>query len=196
MLQFKTCHSDRFTAVELATKAIEGGCKWIELEAEAATPEARRETIRTCAEQLIPLCKEAGVYLLLDNEPDVALELACHGVLLPYDPANISAVRERLGAEAIIGVTVSTASQLPALRGKDIDYLSVDSEDPSVVSAIKLAAMKAGIDIPVVAAGRGVDKENARALINAGADGVAASRSIADTDDPVLYTAELLRALA
>ena len=52
MLQFITQESDKYSIAEEVQMALEGGCRWIQLRMNGATPEIVRET----ALDLIPLC--------------------------------------------------------------------------------------------------------------------------------------------
>lgn len=174
--------------------AIEGGCKWIELRIDGVTPGDRKEAMRLAAEEITPLCRESDTFLILNGEVDLALELQCHGVHLEKGDLSPAEARERLGAGAIIGFSAESAEEIIALRSLDLDYATVHIADPAKISGIVKAVRDAGVLTPIVAAGD-ITKENAAALIAAGANGVAASHSIADADDPVIYTAELLKSI-
>lgn len=193
MLQFITVQSDRRTISEQATMAIEGGCKWIELRVEGVDAEARRLTLRQAALEVEPLCREAGVYLLIHGEVGLAAEIECHGVVIDPSETSPSAAREELGAGAIIGVRVLNVEHALKFRSVDIDYLSVPTSDTEVISQFAKAVSTAGWEIPIVASGDKVGADNALALMEAGARGVAVSQEAVSASDMVLYIAGILK---
>ena len=128
MLQYLLTPSEEYSRAELAQMAIEGGCKWIVLPTDGLDDAAVREE---CSE-IVPLCREAEVILTLTDRPELARELGLHGVYLTggcgITPAK---VREELGAEAIIGVEVSSAASIKPLEAMDIDYAVLNAELPT-----------------------------------------------------------------
>ena len=62
-LQFITHQTERYSYLESARMALEGGCKWIQLRMK----EAPLEEVEAVALQLKPLCKEHEAILVLDD---------------------------------------------------------------------------------------------------------------------------------
>lgn len=121
MLQFITHPSERFPIVDEVKMAIEGGCRWVQLRMK----EASDNEVRRVAEELIPLCQEAGVILVLDDRVELTMELRVHGVHLGKEDMPVGEAREYLGPHAIIGATANTAADILALRGQDVDYVGL-----------------------------------------------------------------------
>lgn len=201
MLQFITRRSDRWTTAEQAAKAIEGGCRWIQLSAESLPTETphRREAV----EGLIPICKENEAFLIIEDDVDLVDLLKVHGVCL-RDNSRSAAMqaREQLGAEAVIGVEATSAAEIIALKGLDIDYIMVKAP-ADVTTAEAITAFysgmlqmleQQGIDVHIVAEGD-YPVEVLTGLLSSGCAGVAVSALIADSENPASATATLLDAL-
>lgn len=201
MLQFITGRSDRWTTTEQATKAMEGGCRWIQLSAESLPSETphRREMV----ESLIPLCKENEAFLIIEDDVDLVDLLKVHGLCL-RDNSRTTAMeaREQLGAEAVIGVEASSAAEIIALKGLDIDYITVkapaDATTPEAIAGFYSGLLQTleeqGIDFHIVAEGD-YPVDVLKNLPAAGCAGVAVSGLIADSEDPAASTARIIGAL-
>ncbi len=122
---------------------------------------------------------------------ELAIEAECHGVHLNRGDMSPIEAREKMGPAAVIGVTVDSADEIIALKNKDIDYVTLDTDKIDDIKAIIHTVRQGGIKIPVVAAGN-VTVETVPPLMDAGVSGVAASRSILDATDPADYTRQLL----
>ncbi len=180
MLQFIPCENNKYSVAELTQMAIEAGCGWIQLH----LPDASNADIRDLAAELIPLCKEAGVILTIEDRPELARDLGIHGVHLT-DNSHGSArkVREDLGAGAIIGIQVADPQSILSLKGADIDYVTLN---PTLTAdrcrQIIADARNAGSEMPIVVTGTDIPE-----MITTGASGFAVPYSgpLADADDPV-----------
>ena len=67
-LQFITHQTERYSYLESARMALEGGCKWIQLRMK----DALLEEVEAVALQLKPLCKEHEAILILDDHVELA----------------------------------------------------------------------------------------------------------------------------
>lgn len=200
MLQFITHPSDKYTIVEEAKMAIDGGCKWIQIRMKHATD----EEVSDVANQLIPICKENGVILVLNDRVELTKTLGVHGVHIGKEDMPPKEAREYLGAEAIIGVTANTAEDIIALKGLDIDYVGLGpfrhtntKEKLSPVlgldgyTEIITTVRNAGITLPIVAIG-GITIDDIEAIMNCGVNGIAMSGSIINSENPTEYTTQIL----
>lgn len=192
MLQFIVSANDRYSMAEQAQMAVEGGCQWIEMD---FGPDADPAWIRETANEIIPLCREAGVMLTIRDYPDMAKELGLHGVHLTAPDSNAGAVRERLGAEAVIGARVATASAVPMLDKLDIDYASLSPDVSENEAANLIADVRAGgCRLPIVLI-NDYDASDVDVIKAIGASGVATGRRLLEAPDPVAAIAEMLKAL-
>lgn len=191
MLQFVTYDKSPLTAVEQAQAALDGRCRWIEL---GACPDQA-----SAAGELLPVCRDAEAFLTIDDNVELVDELKVHGVhLSSASREEVMAVRERLGAHAVIGVGCATEADALALKKLDIDYISLHVEDtPEAIAAFATLAARIAGELPgvhIVASGE-FAAASLTPLVNAGAAGVAVSRTIACADDPKWVTEEYIAIL-
>lgn len=203
MLQFITHPSDRYTIPEEVQMAIEGGCKWIQLRMKDATYDEMKST----ALEIIPMCRENDIILVIDDNVELVNELRVHGVHLGKNDMDPRKAREILGPHAIIGVTANTADDILSFRGIDVDYVGVGpfrhtTTKKNLAPVIGLDGYKdivdkvtaAGNKLPLVAIG-GITLEDVTGIMATGVQGIAVSGSIINAPDPVRYTTQLLNAL-
>jgi thiamine-phosphate pyrophosphorylase len=118
------------------------------------------------------------VPVIVHDRADVAVAAGAAGVHLSPDELSAAAVRAVVPPEMLVGVSVGGAADLPLVRGAD--YVSVGpvfgrserTDDPSVLGVAEVARLARLVDLPIVAVG-GVTAANARAVLDAGAAGVA-----------------------
>lgn len=192
MLQFIAQTNDRYSVEETIQMAIEGGCRWIQLH----LPGMSDEEIRTMAPDIIALCKESAVFLMIEDRIELAKELGLHGVhVKAIGDRSAAKIREDLGPEAVIGIDVSNAAAVMALRNADIDYVTLPEDmNPGEIAEIVTAVRDAGIEIPIVATGN-ITPEDAIVYIAAGVSGIATGRPIIDAKDPVEETRLMIKNL-
>lgn len=202
MLQFiLDGKNDSRDAKSLVEDVIDGGCRWVQVDASAA--DDSHTSLRDFVESLIPMLKEHEAFLVVEDDVDLVDELKLHGVFLRDNSREtVMQTRERLGAHAVIGVAASTVSEILALRGLDVDYVSVaasslacDKTNPlSVAGAYGelIKAMRAGnADFHVVAEGD-FELMQLPALLEAGCAGVAMSAPIMQAENPAAAIAEII----
>lgn len=191
MLQFITAQSDKYTLLQEVEMVIAGGCRWIELRMDHVHADERKAALKAAAEEITSACKESDAFLIINGDVELAIEAECHGVHLNRGDMSPIEAREKMEPAAVIGVTVDSADEIIALKNKDIDYVTLDTDKIDDIKAIIHTVRQGGIKIPVVAAGN-VTVETVPPLMDAGVSGVAASRSILDATDPADYTRQLL----
>lgn len=190
MLQFIAEYNERYSIAETVQMAIEGGCRWIELH----MPQSDDSEIREVAAELIPLCRESGVFLTIEDRPELARELGLHGVVMTSLKTTAHKFREDLGPEAIIGLRVATTPAVVAIQNADIDYVTLPPDMPVSAIAQFMEELKpTDITTPVVATGD-INLENAVTYMATGISGVATAAP-AYAKDPVEYTTRLIEAL-
>lgn len=203
MLQFITNESDNYSVAEQVQMAIEGGCKWVQLRIKDATDEEVRQT----ALEIIPMCKENDIILIIDDRVELVQELKVWGVHLGKHDMNPIKARELLGPHAIIGVTANTAADILKYKDMDVDYVGLGplrftttkkNLSPEIgldgYGAIVKAVREEGMDIPIVAIG-GITETDIAPLLKQGVNGIAVSGAIINADDPVNYTEKLIKEL-
>ncbi|HZU91765.1 MAG TPA: thiamine phosphate synthase [Stellaceae bacterium] len=133
--------------------------------------------IRRAAAILKPIAQERGVAFIMNDRPDLALELDCDGVHVGEEDMPYAEARRLLGAERIIGVTCG-ASRHRALVAAEAgaDYVAFGAFFPSGTKAAKhhaepelIRAWSETTVVPCVAIG-GITPQNCPPLVEAGAD--------------------------
>jgi thiamine-phosphate pyrophosphorylase len=125
------------------------------------------------------LCEQAAVPLIVNDRADIALLLNA-GLHIGQDDLPPSDARRLIGAATCLGYSTHNAGQLTAAAQEPVDYLAIGplfatqskiNPDP-VVGVDRLRAWRALTAKPLVAIG-GITRENARSVLEAGADSVA-----------------------
>lgn len=166
--------------------AIDGGCRVVQYRNKSAAPALRREQ----AAQLAAMCKTTGACFIVNDDVELALELAADGVHLGGDDGNPAAARQLLGPKRILGVSCyNDAARVDAALAAGADYVALGAMFPS---ATKPAAVRASLDllrsvkaacpVPVAVIG-GITLANAAPLVEAGADLLAVVSDLFDAPD-------------
>lgn len=165
----------RIDLVDSCAAALDGGAAVIQYRDKAIDHARRREE----AAQLAALCAQRLVPLIINDDVELAAEVGAAGVHLGEGDADVATARNRLGDNAIIGVSCyDSLDRAHKLAVAGADYLAFGAFFPSPT---KPNARRATSDLlrsakplgkPLVAIG-GITPENASPLIDAGADFVA-----------------------
>jgi len=131
------------------------------------------------ARQVMQLCQESGAQLIVNDRADFALLLGA-GLHVGQDDLSARDARRLMGADAPIGFSCHTGTQLSAAGGEPVDYVALGpvfatsskrQPDP-VVGLAELRRCRGLVEKPLVAIG-GITLENASQVWKAGADSVA-----------------------
>lgn len=192
-LQFITHRTERYSYLQSAQMALEGGCKWIQLRMK----DAPLEEVEAVALQLKPLCKEQEAILVLDDHVELAQKLEVDGVHLGKKDMPINEARQILGEAFIIGGTANTFEDVVQHYRAGADYLGIGpfrftttKKNLSPVLGLEgyasiLSQMKeAHIELPVVAIG-GINYEDIPEILATGVNGIALSGTILRAENPV-----------
>ena len=184
---------------ELLAAALAGGVDMVQLRDKWASDD---ELVRAAA-VFRRLCDEHDALFWLNDRPDLVSACGADGVHVGQDDMDPSFAREALGPDPLLGLSTHTPDQLDsALADGAADQLSVGPvwETPTKAGRpaagleyVRYAAGAAG-DRPWFAIG-GIDLDNVREVIAAGASRVVVVRAIRDADDPGLAAAALRVAL-
>ena len=138
---------------------------------------------------------------VINDDVDVAIACGADGVHVGQQDMEASDVREKIGSDMILGVSVQTVKQALLAQEKGADYLGVGAVfststklDADAVTFETLKAICNAVSIPVVAIG-GISKETIIGLKGSGVDGVAVVSAIFAQDD-IYAEAKELRSLS
>jgi thiamine-phosphate pyrophosphorylase len=143
------------------------------------------------AAALAPLCRAAGVPFIVNDDARLAAAVKASGVHLGEHDGTVAAARAILGSDAIVGVSCyDDIERARAAAADDADYIAFGAFFPSATKpnarrATPALLRAAGtLGLPMVAIG-GITADNARPLVEAGADLLAVVGGVFDAPDPV-----------
>jgi len=179
---------------DVAVAAIEGGATAVQLRA----PELSDEALEPLAAELAGRCRTANVLFVVNDRLDVAAAVGA-GVHVGQgdDPWE---ARRRIGSGAVLGISVSSPRQAMQAERAGADYLGVTvwaTATKPEAAPVGIGGLRAVVDstsLPVVAIG-GIDADNAKQALEAGAAGVAVVSAVAAAPDPVAATRRLVEAV-
>ena len=143
------------------------------------------------AEPLQRVCADANVAFIVNDSMSLAKRLGADGVHLGQSDGDIREARALLGPDAQIGKTCHDSRHLAMEAGEaGADYVAFGAFYPTMTKPSNyrpapeiLSWWSALFEIPSVAIG-GITPDNARPLIDAGADFIAVVQAVWGKDDP------------
>lgn len=208
-LQFITHYTERYSYIDSARIALEGGCRWIQLRMKDADETLLEETALIVQK----MCKEYDATFIIDDNVHLCKKIKADGVHLGKNDMPIAEARKILGDDFIIGATVNTFDDVLLCQQSTDNGQQTLSPFPSpapvpnyfgcgpfrFTSTKKNLAPILGldgyreimkkmkennIDIPLVAIG-GITKDDVPELMKTGIDGIAISGSVLRAENPV-----------
>lgn len=177
--------------------ALKGGVTCVQLrEKELDDEEFLSEAIKISA-----LCKQYKVPFFINDNVDIAIKCGADGIHVGQDDMEAAQVRQKVGGDMMIGVSVHSVKEaLEAVKcgadclGVGAMFSTSTKKDANVISKETLCDICAAVDIPVVAIG-GINKSNISQLAGTGVDGVALVSAVFSADD-IESECRLLRKLS
>lgn len=192
-LQFITHFTERYTYLDSAMMALEGGCRWIQLRMKDAV-EAEIERV---ALQILPECRRRGAVFVIDDHVELALRVGADGVHLGKNDMPVDEARRLAGGNFIIGGTANTFEDVQRLAAQGADYIgcgpfrfTTTKKNLAPMLGIEgykdiLSRMKEhGITLPLVAIG-GITRDDIPRLMAVGVSGIAISGSVLRAENPI-----------
>ena len=175
----------RQSLYEQVEAALKGGATCIQLrEKNLNGEEFLREAIEMAA-----LCKKYKVPFLINDNVEIAMKCHADGVHVGQEDMEASRVRQRVGKDMIIGVSVHSVEEAMEAVKNGADYLGVGAvfststkTDAEVLPKEVLGDICSAVEIPVVAIG-GISKTNISQLSGTGVAGVALVSAIFAAED-------------
>jgi thiamine-phosphate pyrophosphorylase len=182
---------------EQVESALKGGATCIQLREK----DLNDEDFLAEALDIAALCKQYGVPFIINDRVDIAIKSKADGIHVGQEDMPVAQVREKVGNDMIIGVSVSSPEEaLEAVRN-GADYLGVGAVfststklDVNILSKETLSEICTAVDVPVVAIG-GIGKANISQLSGTGVDGVALVSAIFSAEN-IEDECRLLRSLS
>jgi thiamine-phosphate pyrophosphorylase len=158
---------------EVAAKLLAGGADILQLRAKGIPLEA----VAAAARKIIPHCKAAGIPFILNDYPELAMELGADGVHIGQEDGSIYDVRSKISDGMIIGRSTHSLQQAKQALADGADYIGFGPLFPTPTKAGRpaiglddIAEMEreVGSKIPAFCIG-GIKPENLGEVLAAGA---------------------------
>ena len=173
--------------IEVVRLAVNGGATIVQLREKELTTREFVELARGVKEILVPL----GVPLVINDRVDVALACGADGVHVGQFDMPCAVVRDLMGPDAIVGVSIENMQQAIEAEKSDADYLGVspifqtptktDISTTWGIDGLRLLRLKTSRTLVAIG---GINLSNAAQVIGAGADGLAIVSAICAASDP------------
>mgnify|MGYP005834506641 CR=1 FL=1 len=180
--------------VKTAIEAAKAGATVVQLRA----PDWKKRQYFDCAIELKKALKPFGTRLIINDHVDVALAMDADGVHVGQKDLPVEKVRELVGPDKIVGLSINTMDEMRAVDPTIVDYVGIG---PIFTTTTKKdAAAPVGLEgfqklslaspVPCVAIGS-VKADHIPALVKAKADGIAVVSAICGQPSPYEATREL-----
>ncbi|MBE3554401.1 MAG: thiamine phosphate synthase [Thermicanus sp.] len=172
-------------------EAIRGGITCFQFREKGEGAKQGEERV-DLAKAMQEICKKHHLPYLIDDDVQLALFLDADGVHIGQEDEDIHRVREKIGKEKILGVSVQTVEEALIAQEEGADYLGVGPIYPTSTKKDAKEAVgplfvrklrEAGVYLPMVGIG-GIRPGNALPVIREGADGIAIISSISQAENP------------
>ena len=160
---------------EQVESALKGGVTCVQLrEKELEEDEFLEEAI-----EIATLCKQYKVPFFINDNVDIAIKCNADGIHVGQEDMIVTQVRQKVGKDMMIGVSVHSVKEALEAVENGADYLGVGAmfststkTDVDVLPKEVLKNICEAVGVPVVAIG-GIGKGNLLELSGTGVDGVA-----------------------
>lgn len=170
---------------EQVEDAIKGGATCVQLREKTLGHDEFLEL----AFEIKALCNRYGVLFIINDDVDIAVQCGADGVHVGQSDMDAYDVRNKIGPDMILGVSVINKEQAVSAEKSGADYLGTGAmfptstkEDADLVSFDELKDICQSVSIPVVAIG-GIQKHNISELRGTGICGAALVSAIFSAKD-------------
>ena len=180
---------------EQVEESIKGGVTFVQLREKLLSNE---EYIKI-GKEIKQVTDRYQILFVINDEVEVAIACGADGVHVGQEDMEAGDVRNKIGKDKILGVSVQTVAQALLAVQRGADYLGVGAVfststklDAEEVSYEMLKAICEAVNVPVVAIG-GINKENMGKLKGSKIAGVAVVSAIFAQEDICVAAGELRR---
>ncbi|MBR4029245.1 MAG: thiamine phosphate synthase [Alistipes sp.] len=203
-LQFITHHNERYSYIDSARMALEGGCRWVQLRMKDANEEDMEHT----AIVVQKMCRDYGATFIIDDNVALTKRIGADGVHIGKNDMPVAEACKMLGEGYIIGATVNTFDDIVnALHTATPDYFGCGPFRHTttkrnlapilgyegyreVISKMR----ERNIEIPLIAIG-GITKGDIPQLLECGVTGIALSGSILNSKNPIKEMTDIVNTI-
>lgn len=174
--------------------AVEGGATLVQLRAKNLSTRKHLALALHVSQYL----RSQNIPLIINDRTDIAFSCDAQGVHLGQEDLSPLYARKILGKDKLVGVSVNTIEEAVEGESQGADYLGVGplfstpskKDARSVLGLGGFRSIRKSTDLPLLAIG-GINSQNAKEVIAAGADGVAVISALMASPDVRLSAQEL-----
>jgi thiamine-phosphate pyrophosphorylase len=184
--------------IELTRKLFDAGARLFQYRNKTSSS---RELLHASQALCLTVRQDGGLFVVNDRA-DISQLAGASGVHLGQDDLSVSAARQVVGNEGVIGLSTHNLKQFEAAVDSGADYIAVgpvfatsgkQNPDP-VVGVDFIRTVRKLTSKPIVAIG-GITLERVREVTNAGADSVAVISDILKAKNPAARVRQYLEIL-
>lgn len=181
--------------IDVVRAALRGGAPAVQLRMK----DGPAREMAALAEALLTETRRAGALLFVNDRVDVALAAGADGAHVGQADLPVAAARRISPPGFLLGVSAETAELARRAEADGADYVGVGpiyatgskADAGSEVGVGRMAEVAAAVRIPAVGIG-GITTDNAHAVMDAGAAGIAVISAVMRAPDPEAATRALL----
>ena len=169
------CRANRLDPVLVAEACLRGGATLVQLRAKDDSSAA----LLSLADRVVTAARATGARVIVNDRADISLMAGADGVHVGQEDLSVEAVRNVVGAAAIVGLSTHTRAQIDHALTTSANYIAIGpifgtaTKDTGYSArGLELIDYAAGRGKPVVAIG-GITLERAAQVVAAGASGLA-----------------------
>ena len=180
-----------FGLIQTVQAAVSGGVSVVQLRDKHASTAQMIEHARA----LQPILAPRNIPLIINDDVEAAIACNADGVHVGQDDLDVVLVRQQVGPDKIVGLSVETEEAALIVDPRIVDYVGIspifatqtkDNHKPPV-GFDGLANIVASSSVPSVAIG-GLKADHCKRVFAAGAVGVAVVSAICGRNDPLQAT--------
>ena len=192
-IQFITHYTERYSYLDSARMALEGGCRWIQLRMKD-TPVSEIEPV---ALEVQALCRQYQATFIIDDHVELVRRVHADGVHLGKTDMPVADARRLLGKDYLIGGTANTFQDVRMHYEAGADYkgcgpfrYTTTKKNLSPILGLEGYAhivrqmQAADIRLPIVAIG-GITADDIPGIMQTGVSGIALSGTVLRAENPV-----------
>lgn len=180
------CTGDRPDLEWFLSACIEGGVDVVQLRDKMLDARPLVERGKLAAR----VCADHGVPFIMNDRPDLALEVGADGVHVGQDDASPALARRILGPDVIVGLSTHAPAEVDASVAEPVDYVSAGPVEPTPTKEGRPGTGIGYVGYAVERARRpvfitgGVTPQTIPGLAAAGAECFVVVRFLTESDDP------------
>ncbi len=181
--------------VKLTDEILRAGTKAIQLRAK----DYGTKDFIDLAQKISTTCRKHNALLIINDRLDVALAADADGLHIGQDDMPVKTARQLMPMDKIIGVSASSLDEAIKAKKDGADYLGVGAiyatpskPDAKVTGKEMIQDIKDKTGLPIVAIG-GINIDNCRDIIDAGADSIAVISAVLSAPSPLDSAIHLIK---